>query len=164
MKTFKQVMTMIGQVKATSAKLDNLVHATAVQCLCHAEAHGDVRLMGSLLEQIGKGYRRKGLIVWVEMFSPVRVNGDGKIGLLKPEAKNYTPFKTDEAEAKPFWTLAEAEEQTKKPLTLEALKGMVAALEKKIDRAAEGKGGYEIGEGANIMAMKEYVNKLRLVA
>ena len=162
-KTFKQVQGMIRTIGTTSAKLDKLVHETAVQCLLHAEAHGDIRLMGSLLEQLAKGYRRKGLTVWMEMYSPIRVNGDGKIGLLKPENKRYVRFDVAQAEATPFWTIKEADEKVAKDLTIETIKGMVAGMLKKIDRAEQGEGSYIIPEGTNVTALRNYVKALQTV-
>ena len=159
--TTKQVNGLITKVKNMGKKYDQLVHDTGVQCLLHAQEHGDVRLMMRLIEALGKGYRAKGLQVWVEKYSPLAFNGDGKIGIRKEDTKNYVPFNVEEADATPFWTMPEAEERTAKPLTLEGLHKIVLAFSKQVDKVESGE--RELGENESIEEITEYVQRLQAV-
>lgn len=161
-KTSKQVMGMITRVKTMGKKYDALVHETAIQCLLHAQEHGDVRLMDRLIHALGRGYRAKGLKVWVEKFSPIRWNGDGNVGLAKEGTKIYAPFDVETADATPFWTLEEAAERTAKPLTLEALHAIVNNFSKQVEKV--GNGERELGEGENIEEITAYIERLQAVA
>ena len=133
----KQINKNIRLIAVNGAKLDNLVQTTAVGCMSHALEHGDVRPMDSLLNALNNGYRKRGFQVWVQTYSPIRWNGDGKIGLAKPDTKLYRPFNVDEANANPFWTLDAAAEKTVKELSAEALRAMISRFVKYVDEADE---------------------------
>lgn len=139
-KTTKQVQGMIIRVRNAGKKYDALVHETAIQCLMHAQEHGDVRLMDRLVGALGRSTRKNGLVFWVETFSPIRWNGDAKIGLLKEDAKTYTPFNVEDADETPFWDLAP--EPPVKPFNLAELLKLIEGLDKRIDRAVD-KGTFE---------------------
>jgi hypothetical protein len=91
-------------IRRTLVKVDASIHANAVQCLLHAEKHGDTSLFRRLLIDIvepSSGYRRQGLIAWMRRFSPLELHGDvikltGTInGVPIPfdiETANRTPF------------------------------------------------------------------------
>lgn len=114
--------TIKGQqdtIRGNLLSLDVLVHSNAVQCLMHAEKHGDTSLMTRLLTDIlddKTGYRRQGLIGWMRAFSPMELNGkkitlsgmiDGKKRPFQIEKANNTPFylakEFAEKEIKPIW-------------------------------------------------------------
>lgn len=142
----KRLNTAIKAYAKKAATLDTALHTLAVDCLKHAEAYGDARPLDSLCRHMGKSQRVKGLMVWAETFSPVRWNGDKKVGLAKAtkpngdENKSYCPFDVPKAEATPFWTMEAASERTAKPLTFEALVNMVKRLETRVEKeASEGK-------------------------
>ena len=100
-------------IRKSLVRLDQAIHQNAVQCLMHAEKHGDTSLFRRLLVDIvdaKSGYRRQGIIAWMREFSPMELNGDvitltGTFnGLRKPfliEAANATPF-TELAGAKEY--------------------------------------------------------------
>lgn len=99
-------------IRASLIKLDAKIHANAVQCLMHAEKHGDTSLMRRLLVDIvdaKSGYRRQGLIAWMRQFSPMELKGDNITlsGTINGERR---PFKVDEANVTPFTSLASARE------------------------------------------------------
>lgn len=91
-------------IKQTLVGLDAAIHLNAVQCLLHAEKHGDTSLMRRLLVDIvdaKSGYRRQGLIAWMKEFSPMRLDGDviklngmkdGERQLFRCELANSTHF------------------------------------------------------------------------
>lgn len=66
-------------IRVPLMKLDTAIHANAVQCLLHAQKHGDTSLMRRLLVDIvddKSGYRRQGLIAWMRRFSPMELHQD----------------------------------------------------------------------------------------
>lgn len=131
------------------------IHSVAVEALTHASEHGDAMPLDRLIKGLHKSARPVALKAWIETYSPVRWNGDGKVGLLKEGAKQYTPFAIEAADLDPYW---EQKEVVPKPLTLATLKAMAAQMQKKLDKAA--KGDLEIGEGENIVVMRDYVNRV----
>lgn len=99
-------------IRRSLVKLDAAIHSNAVQCLMHAEKHGDTSLMRRLLVDIidaKSGYRRQGIIAWMREFSPMELKGDiiSLSGLLNGERR---PFRCDEANKTPFTALASARE------------------------------------------------------
>lgn len=136
----KQVVSMIKRVATNSRKLNELIHDTAVQCMLHAQQHGDCTLMDNLVKSLHRGARVKALRIWVEDFSPIRWNGDDKVGILNEKAKTYTPYQIEEAQAKPFYDYTT--ENQKQPLTLEQLIKLVDGIPARIDKA-ENDGRFE---------------------
>lgn len=135
----KQFNKNVKTIALSGAKLDALVHATAVAGLVLIQADGNATRMDQLLQALPKGYRRQGFVLWVQAFSPIRWNGDGKIGLQKPEAKTYTAFNPVDAEAVPFWDFTQ--EAVPGKLSLEAI---LAILKREADKLA--KADVETGE------------------
>lgn len=87
--------------------LDANIHANAVQCLLHAEKHGDTSLMRRLLIDIvdaKSGYRRQGLIAWMRAYSPMELKGDtiNLSGMIPGSDGVRRPFLIEEANRTPF--------------------------------------------------------------
>lgn len=158
----KKIDAAISSIAKRSATLDADIHATALQCLLHAQpqpaGHGDPRKADALYKALGKAHRAEALKVWFSTFSPIVWNGDKQVGMNKVGAKAFVPFDIEAAEANPFWT---PKETVTKPLTLAALKAMIAQMEKKVDKAE--KGG-TIAEGENVVDMREFVKRLQAIA
>lgn len=155
----KKIDEAIASIAERSQLLDFDIHTTAVQCLLHAEKHGDPRKMNNLLQALGKAHRALTLKLWAETYSPIRWNGDGKVGILPKDSKKYIPFDIDGADETKFWDLQQ--ETVKKPLTLAALKKIVEGLARKVDKAAE---DGTIAEGENVVDMKAWVAKVQAAA
>jgi hypothetical protein len=134
------------------------LHKIMVECLTHAEQHNDPRKLDRIYHGLHKASRPEAFKVWVEKFSPVRWNGDGKVGMLKQTAKNYVPFDVKGADAEPYWT---PQEVIQKPLTLAALKKMIEQMEKKLAKAEE---EGRIAEGENVIDMRAFVAKVTAAA
>ena len=126
------VKATINQVAKSTAALTVTIQSLLIQCAMHAERHGDITLMGRLLggnvegdtvsaSPLGAIVRTKGLKVYVEQHTPLRWNGDGKLGVLKADAKNFKPFDVAAMVATPFYAEAAAVERTAKPLEFEAI-------------------------------------------
>lgn len=93
----------IKTIKTAGAKLDALVHTTAMIIVQRAHDHGDASLVLPLLNAMPKGGRPKALKAWFETFTPIRVNGDGtEAGLLKADKRVWL---IEEAQATPYWDL-----------------------------------------------------------
>jgi hypothetical protein len=99
-------------IRVSLKDLDKRIHMNAVQCLLHAEKHGDTSLMRRLLVDIidaKSGYRRQGIIAWMKEFSPMRLNIDViKLDGMKDGQRQ--PFRCDLAAQTPFTELASARE------------------------------------------------------
>lgn len=66
-------------IKLDLTKLDGRIQANHMQCLLHAMVHGDTSLERRLLVDIideKTGYRRKGLIAHMRLFTPMELKGD----------------------------------------------------------------------------------------
>jgi len=155
----EKIDAAIASIAERSQILDFDIHTTAVQCLLHAKEHGDPRKMDNLIKALGKAHRSKTLKLWAETYSPIRWNGDGKVGILPKDSKKYQPFDIDGADETKFWDLQE--ETVKKPLTLAALKKIVEGLTRKVDKAVE---DGAIAEGENVVDMKAWIAKVQAAA
>lgn len=145
-----QITAVIKSTHNTAAT----IHAVAVMCLAHAKQHNDPRKLDRLYTGIHKATRPEALKAWVEKFSPVRWSGDGKVGMLKENSKKYVPFDVKGADAEPYWTPSET---VKKPLTLAALKAIIAQMEKKLNSAEDND---LIADGENVIEMRAFVKRM----
>lgn len=113
-------------IKTTLAALDLRIHQNAVQCLIHAEIHGDTSLMRRLLVDIidtKNGYRRQGLINWMRKHSPMELSADN-INLSGTDEKgDKRPFLVEQANKTPFWTDKDNAERVARPVFQQALTG-----------------------------------------
>jgi hypothetical protein len=128
----KQFNRNVRTIATSGKKLDELVHTTAVAGLVLIQADGNATRMDQLLQALPKGYRRQGFVLWVQAFSPIRWNGDGKVGVMKATAKTFTPFDVEGANAVPFWDFT----QENKPGTL-SLDAIMAILKRESDKLAK---------------------------
>ena len=106
-------------IKSNLTKLDMAIHNNAVQCMLHAEKHGDTSLMRRLLVEVidtKTGYRRQGLINWMRKFSPMELKGD-IINLSGVDLKGEKrPFLVEKANETPFWSDSDNREMVAKPV------------------------------------------------
>lgn len=148
----RDVSGLIARIDALiikDASIDTETHRAAMDCLAHAADTGDYTLIARLLgdvktkggEEFGKGVRsrRLALIEWMTAFSPIRISGDGVIGMLKEGAKTYKPFNLEGAEACPFYAMPEEVKRrtANKPFDVAVMHGRIFSLSKAIDTAAE---------------------------
>lgn len=169
-----QVKENLNGIRATLVKLDQDIHAAAVQCLAHCAVHGDTSLMTLLITDIvGKdsGYRREGMIKWMRRHSPMELNGTtiNLSGLITTEAQRTAmiaafpdtdpklfvvgerrPFLVDEANAAPFRSQEYAKEQVK-PLFQNKIADPINAAIKRFTAAVE-----NTANGQPIDASKPY--------
>jgi hypothetical protein len=126
---------MIDAAIEHTVKGDGIIHDAAVQCLGHASVHGDCTLLDRLIKGVGKSVRVEGLKVWAGEFSPIRWNGDGKVGILKVGQKGFTSYQVEKANLTPFWTLAAADERTARPMTIDQVLKVIHGLKGRIEKA-----------------------------
>lgn len=143
------IITRIDALIVKDAALDTETHRVAIDALAHAAEHGDIDLIARILGDVktkggktfGKGIRSRRLAVieWLSAFSPIRVSGDGVIGMLKPDAKTYVPFNLEGAEKLPFFDMPnEVKRRTaNKPFDVATMHGRIMSFGKAIDKAVE---------------------------
>jgi len=111
------VKAAITSIQNRGKRFDKDVHKAAVQCMLHAEKHGDFTLADALYEAMPKSSRAKSLVKWFEHFAPMlhqKSTAEGMKGKLvfkknkhkgapkfDAEAANKTPFYDKFAEAVP---------------------------------------------------------------
>lgn len=114
----KAVTSATKSIALAGAKLDNQIHGTAVACiyLAMSVAEGGPATGAApavaLMNAMPKGSRAKALAAWFAAFSNVRLkleNGVWAGGVLAATLKSYAVPRPDEAMAKPFWSVDEAE-------------------------------------------------------
>lgn len=155
----------INTVIKMGAKYDPLVHNTALQAMLHCKENGqDARPLDRLLNGLGKVVRRKAFQAWVQMYTPVRWNGDGQIGLQKATAKGYTDWNIEGAAANPFWDATEEKVVVRK-LSLEDFNKVMHGYAKMLEGVdAEGniynsKGELKATVEGNVIELKAYIAK-----
>ena len=151
------LITRIDRVCGHSQKLGLMVHAIAVECLTHALEHGDPRPLDRLVKGLHASCRPAALMEWAKKFSPVTWNGEGVVGIIQKAKPNYKPFDIASATDEPYWTPSEI---VAKPLTLDALKKMIAQIESKVAKAEAGK--LEIADGENIVDMRAFAERAKM--
>lgn len=147
-------------IRKNLIKLDQSIHDNAVQCLLHAETHGDTSLMRRLLVEIvdaKSGYRRQGFINWMRKHSPMELKGDtiNLSGMVTSEAQaklmiaafpdtdpkkfvvgERRPFLVEEANMAPF-TSDGANREMVKPIFQNVLLSPIDAASKRFMTAIE---------------------------
>jgi hypothetical protein len=99
----KNIRSITGNI----AKLNGLIHDTGMLIMRHANDHGDCTRALVLVKAMPASFRRGLLVGWFERNSPIRMNlTNDKVGMLKAEAKGYTPFNLEAAAAVPFYVEA----------------------------------------------------------
>ncbi len=156
----KQFNTNVRTISKAGVKLDKLVHITAVGGLELVQADRNATRMDQLLKALPKGYRREAFKLWVQAHSPIRWNGDEKIGILKEAAKTYTPFAIEAADATPFWDFT-VENKTVKTLSLEAILKLLKREGDKLEKADPETGEVTDDEGKIIAKVEGNVIHLR---
>lgn len=127
-------------IRSSIIKIDAAIHANAVQCLMHAEKHGDTSLMRRLLVDIidaKSGYRRQGVIAWMREFSPMELVGDiiKLTGTINGERRPWQIAKANETH---FTSLASAREMVPmKPVFKDNLTSKVERASKEYRAAIE---------------------------
>lgn len=135
--SLKSIDQRIRRIVTNSAKLNVLIHETAVMVAKHASEHGDCTRALSLVKAMPASMRRTMLVLWFNTYTPIRVVlTNDKVGMLKPEAKGYVPFDIEGGSETPFYELAEQNAESQ-PLDFDKLVAMLPALAKRIEKKIE---------------------------
>jgi len=147
----------IKSIAIRSAKLTGDIHAVAIQCLGHAQVHGDVTLIDRLAKALAKANAPEVFRNWVREYAPITWNGDDQVKLIPSTSKMFKPFNIEGAAENPYWEKIE----TKKPeLTLEKLVKLLQGLEKRVTKANdEG----QIAEGEDVAAMLALAKRAQMI-
>lgn len=139
MTNLKAIDKNIKTVVTTAAKLNGLIHTTAVMVAEHAQEHGDCTRALALVKAMPASMRKTMLVLWFHTFTPIRVReANDKVGMLKATDKGFTPFNIEEGKATPFHLLAE--QNPEKSYSFDELVKLVARLGASIDKKiTEGK-------------------------
>jgi len=139
MSNLSNINKNIKLVTTAGAKLNGLIHETAMMIAEHAKEHGDCSPALRLAFAMPASMRRTMLVLWFQTFTPIRMNLDNnKVGMLKPEQKGYTPFDLESGDSTPFFLLAEQnKEASSKTYDYAAIIAMVWQLSKRIDKLVE---------------------------
>ena len=142
----KQVVALIDRSVKTTAKGLELIHEASVQCILHAEKHGDVTLAQKLMQDVKdncKGVVVAGLAKWFQDYSPVRLtseNGEVKASLLKAGEKGYKAFDTKAASENVAMEAPEVKNRAERPITKPTIaffKQRISGFAKQVDRFQE---------------------------
>lgn len=121
----------------TGLELKQAIHNNASLCMYMAEQSEthDAHALAGLVKNVDASFRFKALIGWIQMFTPIRFDGDGKIGVLKVGDKGYTPWQTQKAYDTPFWTIDELEEKVPTELSIASIRAMLEKTAKQVGEA-----------------------------
>jgi hypothetical protein len=142
--TNTQWATWLRQTAALFKKVDDRIQEGGLIAMTHARDHGDARRMLDLVQIMGQSTRVQGFLVWVNMFSPIRITiGKEKttVKMLKQSDKDYVAFDLAGAETRPFWTLEEAAERVPQPLSMAGFLKTIGGYKAKFEKAKAGEKG-----------------------
>ncbi len=164
MSYLKDINKNIKLITTAGARLNVLIHETAMLIVMHAKEHNDCSPALRLAFAMPASMRRQMLVMWFQTFTPIRMNLDNnKVGLLKPEQKGYTPFDLEAADATPFYVMAEQnKEGSNKTYDFAALVAMVSSLSKRIDKMVE-ENKVKEEDTASAKAISERLSSLKFV-
>jgi hypothetical protein len=135
---------MVDAAIKHTLKGDAMIHEAALQCMLHAApkelggtGSGDTTLADRLIQGLGKSVRVQALKLWFHDFSPIRWNGDGKVGQLRADAKDFKPYNPAMASENPFFSYAPGDERTARPISIDNILKIVDGLDERITRAVE---------------------------
>lgn len=128
-----QIKARITSLNKRGQKFDTDAHITAVQCLAHAEQHGDWTLATKLVHIMPRSSRRKALIMWFRAHGPCTYSE--KNGFKKDKRSEAQPFNVSEADKVPFYEFTKEIQPAE--FTLDAAMKRLRAIVKKVDAELE---------------------------
>ena len=132
--SLKKIDANIKRIVTSAAKLNVLIHETAMAIAEHAKEHGDCTRALTLVRAMPASMRRTMLVLWFNTYTPIRVvEANDKVGMLKPDAKGFTPFDLEAGNDTPFYELAEQNKEAE-PMDFDKLMALIPALAKRIQK------------------------------
>lgn len=119
-------------------KVNLYVHETAMMIARHAKEHGDCSTAQGLVMALPASMRREMLILWFKTYTPIvtKNSDDFASAMHKPGSKMFVDWNLEDADANPFYALAEQNKE-REPLTFEQLVKMVEGLATRIAKQIE---------------------------
>jgi hypothetical protein len=139
-KSFNATMAdRFRKITSDYTKINLYVHETAMLILRHAHEHKDCSTAQGLINAMPQSARKLALVSWFTKFSPIVVKDNDKwvSKMHKEGTKLYVPFDIEEAEANPWYTLAEAMGAEKAPATTDDILAWLEAQAKQWEKKAE---------------------------
>jgi hypothetical protein len=149
------IKAAIKSIKTTGGTLQQKVHDTAIQCMLHAQEHGDTTLLSSLLDAVPAMVRNKGLHKWITDHSPLLISYDKKeqqYKVRKNKKDSANEWNIDTANSTPFWQYTQ--ETTPTFFTFETLMKRMESIIAKAEavEVEEGMTEEQVKEVAHIRA------------
>jgi hypothetical protein len=160
--SLKIIQKNIKAITTNAAKLNVMIHDTAVLIAEHALAHGDCTPAQGLVNAMPASMRRTMLVMWFDKFTPIVVKADNPAWnskMHKEGSKLFVPFDIEAGRATPFYELAEQNPEGK-TLDFAALVKMVEAIGKRIEKKIE-EGAVAPEDVASAKAIAVKVNALK---
>lgn len=95
--SIREVLAEIKAIGEGVQELELRIQTCMIQCLAHAEAHGDVTLLEKLVRVLPEGRWNNGVKQWIMRNSPIRTDSNGKFHQLKEKDKGYRPYTLEAA-------------------------------------------------------------------
>lgn len=160
--SLKTIDGNIKRIVTNAAKLNQLIHTTAMLIVEHAKEHGDCTRAQTLVNAMPASMRKTMLVLWFSTFTPIVVKADDtawNAKMHKEGTKLFVPFDLDAARETPFFTLAEQNPEAK-ILDFAALVKLVEGLGKRIESKIE-KGEVKEEDKASAKAIADRINSLK---
>lgn len=160
-------------VKTTKQGLE-LIHQAEIQCLAHAEKHGDTTLLTRLVTEVRdncKGVVVAGLNKHIQDNSPIKLSVDPetkevKAKLLKEGDPGYKPFDIQTAEATPAMDAREVTDRTNReirPMSIAELKAMMKRIAERAVKSERFIGDTEEDQAVEKRRVEAYGKRLVLL-
>ena len=135
--SLKKIDSNIRLITTNAAKLNDRIHDTAVMIAEHAKEHGDCTRALALVKAMPASMRKTMLVLWFATFTPIRVvEKNDKVGMLKADAKGFTPWDIEAGKAKPFHELAKDKPEAD-DLTADSVNNAIEALVKRLTKRVD---------------------------
>lgn len=160
-----KIRKLIGTVGTLGGKFADAVHITGVQCILHAQKHGDATLADELVKTVRSstpGYVWQGLVLWFRANSPITWDAEGKVSLLKEGDKGYKPFDPAKADAEPAAKAKEVTARTDRPIepmSIAFIKGRIKSMVQQVEKAGKDGGRGFAGKTPEEQAQTEASTK-----
>lgn len=133
-----QMADRFRKITADYNTINLYIHETGMMILRHSMEHGDCSTAQGLINAMPQSARKAALIKWFSVYSPIVVKDSDKwvAKMHKEGSKLYVPFNIEEAEANPWFSVAEgmgAEKSYDFAELLKMVERLASSIEKKIE-------------------------------
>jgi len=137
----KAIDAGIATLSTVTKTVNSYIHNLNMAVALHANEHGDCTRALAIYKAMPASYRRLMVVDWYHLYTNIRFTEKKEgiyqsVGMLKATAKTYREFDEAEAEATPFYQLAETTPE-EKPFNFDNFFKAVKALASKADKKIE---------------------------